>query len=46
MWNKSFLNLFIFNWRIIALPDFVVFCETASAIGPYVPSFLNFLKAF
>jgi len=36
---------FIFNWRIIALQNFVVFCETSTWISHryiYAPSLLNF----
>ena len=39
-----FLNLFIFNWRIIALQCCVGLCHTSTWIShryPYVPSFLN-----
>ena len=38
------LNLFIFNWRIIALQNFVVFRQTSTRINhkyTYVPSLLN-----
>ena len=37
-------NLFIFYWRIIALQNFVVFCQTSTRIShryTHVPSFLN-----
>ena len=39
-----FFNLFIFYWRIIALQNFVVFCQTAPWINhryPYSPSLVN-----
>ena len=38
------INLFIFNWRIIALQYYVDFCHTSTWIGhryTYVPSLLN-----
>ena len=38
---------FIFNWGIIALQNFVVFCQISAWIShrhTYVPSLLNFLK--
>ena len=39
-----FLNLFIVNWRIIALQNFVVFCQTSTRIShryTHIPSLLN-----
>ena len=36
---------FFFNWRIIALQNFVVFCQTSTWIShryTYIPSLLNF----
>ena len=39
-----FFNLFIVNWRIIALQNFVVFCQTSAWIShryTYIPSLLN-----
>ena len=41
---SSFKILFIFNWRIIALQNFVVFCQTSAWISDrytYIPSLLN-----
>ena len=45
-WYKKnqFLNLFIFNWRIIALQYYVGFCHISTWISHrcmYVPSILN-----
>ena len=40
-----FKNLFIFYWRIIALQNFAVFCQTSIWIShryTYIPSLLNF----
>ena len=40
-----FLNIFIFYWRIIALQNFVVFCQTSAWMNhkyTYIPSLLNF----
>ena len=42
---QFFKNLFIFYWRIIALQNFVVFCQTSTWISrryTYIPSLLNF----
>ena len=46
-----FFNLFIFNWRIIALQNFVVFCQTSAWISHrymymYVPSLFNLPPIF
>ena len=40
-----FLFFFFFYWRIIALQNFVVFCQTSTRIShryTYIPSLLNF----
>ena len=40
----SFLKILFFNWRIIALQNFVVFCQTSTWIShryTYIPSLLN-----
>ena len=31
--SKIFFNLFIFNWRIVALQNFVVFCQNSTWIS-------------
>ena len=41
--NKVFFNVFIFNWKIIALQNVVDFCQTSTWIShryTYVPSLL------
>ena len=42
--NATDLKKFFFNWSIITLQNFVVFCQTSTWIGhryTYVPSLLN-----